>query len=88
MTLLLLMLFNHAFAINVGFNQAWFKTHYSGQYLDQYYDVLEVERILKLEKLTFDKNEKLDNLYREQRNVRETYEKQINELQKKCSRLS
>ena len=48
MTLLLLMLFNHAFAINVGFNQAWFKTHYSGQYLDQYYDVLEVERILKL----------------------------------------
>ncbi len=31
MTLLLLMLFNHA----------WFKTHYAGQYLDQYYDVVE-----------------------------------------------
>ena len=41
---------NHALAINVGFNQAWFKNHYASQYLDSNYDMNEVERIFKLSK--------------------------------------
>ena len=41
---------NHALAINVGFNQAWFKNHYASQYLDSNYDASEVERIFKLSK--------------------------------------
>lgn len=46
--LLLFLFINRAFAINVGFNQAWFNNHYSSQYLDKRYDVNEVERIFKL----------------------------------------
>ena len=38
--------FTHA--INIGFNQAWFQTHYAGQYLDGYYNETEVNRIFKL----------------------------------------
>jgi hypothetical protein len=35
-------------AMNVGFNQAWFKNDYSHQFLDSHYDAVEVERIFKL----------------------------------------
>jgi hypothetical protein len=41
---------NQAIAVNVGFNQAWFKNHYSSQYLDSSFDPHEVDRIFKLTK--------------------------------------
>ena len=41
---------NQALALNIGFNQAWFKNHYSSQYLDSNFDADEVERIFKLTK--------------------------------------
>ncbi len=39
-----------AFAIPVGFNQAWFKSDYGKQYLDGAFDPVEVNRIFKLAK--------------------------------------
>ncbi len=36
-----------ALALPVGFNQAWFKSHYGNQYLDEAFDPVEVERIFK-----------------------------------------
>lgn len=45
----LLMLFKlNAFAMNIGFNQAWFNNDYALQYLDGHYDRTEVQRIMKL----------------------------------------
>ena len=38
----------HASAMNVGFNQAWFKNDYSQQYMDNIFDPVEVERIFEL----------------------------------------
>lgn len=47
---LLLGLFGsiHSYAFNIGFNQAWFKSHYSTQYLDGRFDENEVHRIFKM----------------------------------------
>jgi hypothetical protein len=45
---LCLSLYPQAWAMNVGFNQAWFKINYSQQYLDDYFDPREVERIFEL----------------------------------------
>jgi hypothetical protein len=35
-------------AFNIGFNQAWFKSHYSTQYLNGRFDSVEVDRIMRL----------------------------------------
>lgn len=44
----LLFLSPLSFALNVGFNQAWFHNDYGQQYLDHKYDEQEVERIFSL----------------------------------------
>lgn len=46
----ILFLSTSAFAMKVNFNQAWFKTNYSTQYLDPSFDAAEVERIFRLTK--------------------------------------
>lgn len=38
----------NSFAINIGFNQAWFKNNYSTQYLNPQFDPLEIERVFSL----------------------------------------
>ena len=35
----------NTFALNIGFNQAWFKNNYSTQYLNPQFDPEEIERI-------------------------------------------
>lgn len=40
-----------SFAVNVGFNQAWFHNNYASQYLDNAFDEKEVERIFQLTNL-------------------------------------
>ena len=39
---------NTTYSIPVGFNQAWFKNNYGIQYIDNYFDPIEVKRIIKL----------------------------------------
>jgi endo-1,4-beta-mannosidase len=47
--LLIFFLFSlPVFALNIGFNQAWFHNNYSTQYLDKKFDIAEVERVFKL----------------------------------------
>jgi hypothetical protein len=45
---ILLSLSSYTFALNVGFNQAWFHNDYGQQYLDHKFDEHEVERIFSL----------------------------------------
>jgi hypothetical protein len=39
------------YAINIGFNQAWFKNNYSTQYLNPQFDPVEIDRIFSLAEL-------------------------------------
>lgn len=46
-------------AINISFNQAWFHNHYAGQYLDNYFDEVEVDRIFHITSLAGSKKLRL-----------------------------